>query len=65
MGKLTKRVITCFGLALASTGSYGSPIDRITDQANLGIEIRLQSPDGSSFFEIIDNNGIIELKKVE
>jgi len=38
---------------------------RITDQSNRLIEIKLQSPDGSSWFEVINDEGTVTLLKVE
>ena len=67
MGKLTKRGITCFGLALASTGSYGSPIDRITDQANALASGSASSKEvvqnaGQKPFRFTPNNGYVGLE---
>jgi len=37
----------------------------ITDQNNLKIEIKTQSPSGYSFFEVTDDNGITKLKQIK
>ena len=36
----------------------------ISDQANVEVEIKFQSPDGMSWFEKITNDGVVELVKV-
>jgi len=37
----------------------------ITDQNNLKIEIKLQSPSGNSFFDVVDDSGLVILKQIK
>ena len=37
----------------------------ITSLANLEIQIKFKSPDGNFFYEKIDNDGVIEIVKIE